>query len=126
MVPKATKKLRYSIDLPFPISINGLYRVVRGKPILSAQYRAWIAEADALVLSQRIGPPQPLLTFSAAIFLCAAQRKRRDIDNLAKAVFDYAERVELITNDRACNALLMAWSDQRAPTGCRLVLWGET
>jgi len=112
---------RYSIDLPFPISVNNLYRVVRGKPVTSAAYRDWTARADLLGLVQHVGSKKPLKHFEAEIYLDVLQRSKRDLDNYAKGVLDWAQRVNLIHNDRACEALFMRWSDA-APEGCLLIL----
>ena len=116
---------QYVIDLPFPVSVNQLYRVARGRPIMSPAYRAWIAEADAMAMVQRTGVLKPLSNFNAEIFLRAADRGRRDLDNFAKGVLDWAQRVNLIANDRACDRLTMSWTEDLAPEGCRLVLVGE-
>jgi Holliday junction resolvase RusA-like endonuclease len=41
------------VTLPFPPSVNRLYRAVGGRSILSETYRAWRAEAGTLLMAQR-------------------------------------------------------------------------
>jgi len=119
------RNVKYSVDLPFPVSVNQLYRVVRGRPVISNAYRSWILAADALAFTQHLGAVKPLRRFSAIIYLRAEDRKRRDLDNFSKCVLDWAQRVDLVTNDRGCDELLMRWSERFAPEGCRLTLTGD-
>jgi Holliday junction resolvase RusA-like endonuclease len=116
------------VDLPFPPSTNRIWRHEsnnRRKMIhLSAEYRAWKAQADACALADRgwrskARMPGP---FSAAILL-SRRHRAGDVDNRIKAVLDWAQRVELIRNDSLAEEITARWVDPgAAPTGCRLIL----
>jgi Holliday junction resolvase RusA-like endonuclease len=118
------------IDLPFPPSVNRIWRsqqATNGRKIgvyLSAEYRAWSKHADIAVIANgswrsRVAMPAE---FTAVIQLNRAQRAG-DIDNRIKAVLDWAQRAQIIGNDRLCEALTARWvATIEAPSGCRLIL----
>lgn len=85
------------IELPFPISVNALYRVFKGRPVLSPRYRKWRAEAGWQLKAQtkaRIAGPVHI-----RIALKAPDRKRRDADNLSKGVVDLLVQHGIIEAD---------------------------
>jgi len=77
----------YLIELPYPPSNNRYYRHNRGRTHISAEgkaYRAAVAEiVERLLLD--IETPLPL---RLRIECYMPDRRRRDLDNLQKAVFD--------------------------------------
>lgn len=74
------------VELPFPISVNAMYRVFKGRPVLSPRYRAWKLEAGLKLNVQAktriVGP------VNVRLALVAPDRRKRDADNLAKCVLD--------------------------------------
>lgn len=72
------------LTLPFPPSVNRMYRVFGNRSILSAAgraYRAAVTEALA-------GTPKLLGRVSVAIVAHPPDNRRRDLDNLLKASLD--------------------------------------
>ena len=84
--------------LPFPPSVNALYRAVGGRSILSAAYRAWKIEAGKVLNSQR--PRKFIGPVSVEVTLCPPNKRRRDIDNAGfKAVLDLLVSHQIIQGD---------------------------
>lgn len=114
-----------TVDLPFPVSTNRLWRWARGKkPYKSAEYRRWLASADQHVLVSKIlrGAKTICGPFEAAIFLSTDFRSG-DPDNRIKAVLDYAQSRSLILDDKLAQKVTVEWVlPNHAPAGCRLVL----
>jgi Holliday junction resolvase RusA-like endonuclease len=54
------------------------------------------------------------------IFNSKLRRKNMDLDNRIKAVFDWAQRVELITDDCLCEEVRARW--MLIDRDCRLIL----
>lgn len=96
--------------LPYPPSINALYRAVKGRSILSEAYRNWIKQAGMEIMLQR--PKITLGKVGITISLKAPDKRRRDLDNVGgKAVLDLLVRHSLIEGDdsRFVRALHMQW-----------------
>lgn len=127
---------RIVLDLPFPPSVNRIWRQARSasgqnpspehrRAILrSPGYRNWINQADRLVwATRRPGAHEKIAgPFTARITL-DRDRRRIDLDNAIKVVLDFAQRIEVIANDRHCESILAEWGAScDAPHGCRLEL----
>jgi Holliday junction resolvase RusA-like endonuclease len=117
------------VDLPFPPSVNRLWRATAehgdASVYLSPIYVKWKDAADALLLSTKGWRRKTIAgAFHIDIALCPPKgQKRGDIDNRVKAVLDYLQRVEVVTNDKNCHRLLVEWVEQAsAPTGCRVTV----
>lgn len=98
--------------LPFPPSINALYRAVGGRSILSETYRTWKREAGLCVLAQR--PGKMLGKVSVTVELCAPDKRRRDADNAGtKAVLDLlvAQRIVEADDSRFVREITARWVD---------------
>lgn len=116
--------ITHTVELPFPPSVNSLWRSDRGRVHKSREYRLWCQEADTLALTQRLfGGRCIRARFEAHVYLDRA-RSCADLDNVgSKAVLDWAQRAGLISNDRNLWRLTVEWSDSaNAPEGCRLIL----
>ena len=77
--------------LPWPPSVNRIWRSVGGRVLLSADGRAYRQIVAAAVLEQH-GPADPLTgRLSMTLRAYPPDRRRRDVDNLAKAILDAIE-----------------------------------
>lgn len=76
--------------LPWPVSVNALYRAVKGQVRVSEATRAWKAKAMALLDSSRcFGPAWPLAgRLGVVIEAWPPNQRARDLDNLIKVVLD--------------------------------------
>jgi Holliday junction resolvase RusA-like endonuclease len=117
---------QYTIELPMPPSLNGIWRIVGRRMHESAGYAAWKKKADGYALMQRVGKLAPLGEFEAEIVLHHCGGRRIDLDNGIKVLLDAAQRWEIIGNDRNCRRLTAWWTSDpnEAPAGCRLILRG--
>jgi Holliday junction resolvase RusA-like endonuclease len=115
------------IDLPYPPSVNRLWRSTaaeKNRVYLSPAYTKWKDAADVLLLTTKGWRGKTVTgAFHIEIALCptAQGHPRGDLDNRIKAVLDYLQRVEIIVNDKHCQRLLAQWVDRAsAPSGCRV------
>lgn len=119
------------IDLPFPPSVNRIWRGVRRRDggnavMLSPEYRQWKDAADALALlrracrdSNRVKGP-----FEATILL-NMEAGIGDVDNRIKAVLDWLQSRQVVENDSLCMELTIRWAlPELAPDGCRVTVRG--
>jgi crossover junction endodeoxyribonuclease RusA len=102
------------IDLPLPPSVNRLWRSNRGRVHRSAPYASWLKEAGRVLLQQR--PKR--LTGWVRISIAAGlpDRRRRDLDNLLKALLDLLVQHQVIETDANVAALDARW-DELVPGG---------
>lgn len=79
-----------SFILPWPASVNALYRSVGGRVRVSAAARSWKAQAMALLNSSRCtGVSWPLVgRLGVVIEAWPPNQRARDLDNLIKVVLD--------------------------------------
>lgn len=108
-----------TITLPFPPSINALYRAVGGRSILSEKYRKWKSEAGLTLISQR--PRKMPGKVAVSVELCAPDKRRRDADNAGtKALLDLLVSHQIIEADdsRFLKEIKVVWVDQGDP--CRV------
>jgi hypothetical protein len=117
-----------SIHLPFPISVNNIWRKGPHGFHPTTQYSRWIKAADQLFVMNKFGPLRMVEGhFIAVVELAATGKKRNssDADNLAKVCLDYAQRTRLIDNDKLAQWVLTGWVDEpseKPPYGCRLTV----
>jgi crossover junction endodeoxyribonuclease RusA len=96
-----------SVDLPFPPSANRLWRYVGGRPIKSADYRAWLEEAAQIVAIAKtrrtVGP------FGLSVQVGRKDKRKRDIDNFLKPLLDAIQAGGAVEDDSDCEHLEMRW-----------------
>ena len=107
-------------DLPFPPSVNGLYRNARGRGrVKTDRYAAWINSAGwALKAHRNRSPVKGRVVLH--IMYERKDRRKRDLSNLVKAVEDLLVAHKIIEDDSLVEQLSLAWSDHI--TGCRVCL----
>ena len=99
------------ITLPWPPSVNRYYRNVAGVTKISAEGRAYRAAVVNLLAESRTAPP---LAGDVAVDIEAfmPDRRRRDLDNLAKGLLDALTHAGLWLDDSQVADLRI----RRAPT----------
>lgn len=87
-----------TIDLPWPPSVNTYWRHVGHKTLLSKQGREYRSEIGAILLLARLGSfgTSPL---DVSIEAFPPDLRRRDLDNLPKALFDSLQHAGLYDDD---------------------------
>jgi crossover junction endodeoxyribonuclease RusA len=96
-----------TIDLPLPPLVNRLWRTGRGRVYRSPRYDAWRKAAGwelALQRPKRITCPI-IVTIAAGV----PDRRRRDVDNLGKAVLDLLQAHRMIEDDSQVIMMTTGW-----------------
>ena len=115
-------------DLPFPPSVNGLFRNAarhetsrKRKP--TKRYQAWIWSADRSPQGPWCQVKGPV---HLKIILGAPDKRRRDCTNYIKAIEDWLVRCELIEGDdsRFVKKVTVCWAD--IEPGARVEIWPAT
>lgn len=112
------------INLPFPPSVNRIWRSRRGhngKPTfyLDRRYETWKRACDNLLMMHR-REWRPIAGRFSAIIILSEGRRRGDADNRVKGVLDWLQRANLIENDSLADSVTVRWG--YAPEGCRVHL----
>lgn len=98
-----------TITLPFPPSVNRLYRSFKGRSIKSKAYREWEKEAAWSLVAQK---PRPIKgRYKLTLLLTPPDKRKRDLGNLEKAISDALQTAGVIENDHLCRRLVIEWPD---------------
>jgi Holliday junction resolvase RusA-like endonuclease len=106
-----TPDVSMTIRLPYPPSLNRLYRAVRGRSVKSADGRAYASLASGLVMASRVRVTGP---FVLSVLAVRPDKRARDLDNLLKPVLDVLQAGGAIENDSLCQCLMIRWADVSA------------
>lgn len=96
------------IHLPYPPSVNRLYRSINGRSILSKVGREYYAKAVPIAEASGINIRGPYVLILRAH---RPDKRRRDISNLEKIVSDSLTKAGVIEDDSLAEAVLMLWAD---------------
>ncbi|WP_394026610.1 RusA family crossover junction endodeoxyribonuclease [Desulfovibrio falkowii] len=110
-----------TLTLPFPPSVNHYWRHVtlplgkgkkgfRVQTLISADGRKYKESVCQEVLRQRIvlGITAPVMM---SVLLCPPDRRRRDVDNYAKALLDSLVEAKVLKDDSQIRDLRLVWAD---------------
>lgn len=100
------------LTLPWPPSLNAMYRNVSGRTLISAAGRAYRKAVADQVLVQR-GAKQLAGRLDVAIVAHVPDKRRRDLDNLFKVVLDSLTHAGVWLDDEQIDGL----SIRRGPIG---------
>lgn len=107
-----------SIDLPYPISMNRIWRSGNGKVYRSDDYKRWINEATVAWYQQR--PSLTVWSVSSAYTIEILARppdaRQRDLGNLEKVVSDFLQYAGIIANDCLAEEIHMKWDRSDNPS----------
>lgn len=106
--------------LPWPPSMNQAYRVFNGRSILSKESRCYRLDVMAIVIAARCVGHFGRHRLKVEIRACQIDRRRRDLDNLAKATLDALTKAGLWEDDYLIDHLTIRRSIVCAGTGSRL------
>jgi crossover junction endodeoxyribonuclease RusA len=93
------------ITLPWPPSVNRMWRSVRGRNILSQEGRQYRENGLTVVAAQspRHWPAEVRLSVSISVY--PPDRRRRDLDNMPKAVLDLLTHAGVYVDDSQIDRL---------------------
>lgn len=95
------------LTLPFPPSVNRIWRNVKGRTLLSREGRAYRQEVSWLIAAARVqGFGRRKVRVSVQAYMPDA--RRRDIDNLWKAAGDALQASRVMDDDSQIVRLLIA------------------
>ena len=99
--------------VPWPPSVNAMWRSVNGRVILSARGRQYRTDGLAALMTQcrNIRPMEGPL--SVTLILYPPDRRRRDVDNYAKGILDLLTHAEVYGDDSQIDRLLIERGDVR-------------
>ena len=102
-----------SIDLPLPPSINRLWRTGRGRVFKSKRYAQWQRSVGWELLTQR----RARISGPVTIVIAAGKpdRRRRDVDNLGKALLDLLVAHQVIADNSMVGVLSSRWDANITP-----------
>ncbi len=115
---------RIVIHLPYPVSVNHIWKHGKGTSFLSRQYSAWKKTAGQEWLLQKKNQPKAISgPYGAILIAVKPDRRRRDLDNLTKVCKDFAVQHGLVPDDSLCEKLYVRWgTPKEAPLGAKLIL----
>jgi crossover junction endodeoxyribonuclease RusA len=113
-----------NITLAWPPSVNRIWRCVGGRVLLSADGRAYRQTVAVAVLEQR-GSGDPLAgRLSMTIEAYPPDRRRRDLDNLLKAILDSLEHAGIVyCNDAQIDHLSIHRCAVEKPGRLEIQIW---
>jgi len=95
------------LSLPYPPSVNQLWRMGKGKMYLSEKYRVWKKQAMWEASLQK--PNQIKGKYRFYIQAVRPDKRRRDIDNLIKVASDLCVTIGIIEDDHLCEEVNAKW-----------------
>jgi len=107
----------YQLDLPWPPSVNHYYRHVPNmrKPLISREGRAYHAKVAAIVAQS--GMPTLRRRLGVTVECFPPDNRRRDLDNLSKALLDSLQNGGAYEDDKLIDYLLFKRSRVEKPDG---------
>lgn len=85
------------LELPYPPSVNHYWRRVGARTLISRGGRAFRRRVCAILASQGVRPLQGDLLVEAIVF--PPDNRRRDVDNVQKALLDALEHGGIYADD---------------------------
>lgn len=97
------------LNIPWPPSVNSYYRTVQGRTLLSKRGRLYKESVLRAVLTQR-GQIRTTQRLEVDIMLHPPDRRRRDLDNLCKAIQDAMQNAGVFIDDSQIDKLALTRS----------------
>ena len=108
-----------AINLPFPVSLNAIYRNVPGRGrVKTERYRTWLQAAGWDIKQQK--PERIKGPYQITMLVQRKDKRKRDLSNLIKGVSDLLVTHQIIEDDSLEQRVVMEWSADIE--GCRVVL----
>lgn len=108
------------IVLPFPPSVNRLWRTTKGGGMYrSPEYTVWRKHAEWAIAAQVKGKH---ITGEYTLEIAAVKpdKRRRDLGNLEKAISDILQHCKVIEDDYLCQEIHIRWS--KTGPECEIIL----
>ena len=92
------------LRLPYPPSANHYFRMVGGRMLISREGRRFREAVAGILAAQGVRPMTGRLAL--AVQVCPPDRRRRDLDNVQKALLDALEKGGAYGDDSQIDLLL--------------------
>lgn len=117
--------MEITIDLPFPPSVNRIWRSGQGRVYRSAAYKSWEHQAGLAWMIARAKMPSlrelPFIGhYELELTAAPPDKRKRDLGNLEKVVSDFAQKMGIVRDDCFCRKITLEYgSKDDAPSGVR-------
>ena len=108
--------MAFTLTLPLPPSTNALFKNTRDGRARTIAYRDWKKQAGLTAMAQRVPPVAGRYRLAIQVPLTM----RGDVSNRIKAIEDLLVNLKLTPDDRFCDAVMAARSDDIPPGFCRV------
>lgn len=109
-----------TLTLPYPPSVNNLYRNAGNRRVKTEAYMAWLNAAGWELRRQRPGHVPG--RYRLSLVLTPPDGRARDADNTFKAVSDLLKTCGVIAEDSLAKAVSAEWSDDPPQRPGRVVV----
>jgi len=100
---------RVDFLIPLPPSVNRLWRVGKNKAVYKSDvYRSWLNIVTPSIIAQCYGG-KVCGKYKLTVRAVRPDKRKRDLDNLIKAISDALELTAVIEGDHLCEHLEMQW-----------------
>jgi crossover junction endodeoxyribonuclease RusA len=99
------KDVFYEFEVPFPPSVNGLYRVFKGRTIVSKQCREYKKTVIAIMTELGLANKNIDDRLRLYLELHAPTKRKYDLDNRLKVLLDALQASGFITDDEQIDSL---------------------
>lgn len=115
--------IEITLDLPFPPSVNHIWKRSKLGVHRSAKYLRWMKNADMMVMAAKQYPRRKIEGLFEAHIWLDEDAGDGDCDNRVKVCLDWLQSRDVVVNDKNCRRLTVEWAaHERAPRGCRVTL----
>ncbi len=101
---------RLTLELPWPPSVNRIWRNLKGRTVISREYREWKSFACDTMMTQRLfeAPPEWLSgRLSVHIVAYPPDARKRDLDNILKSLLDALAHAKVYQDDSQVDRLCL-------------------
>lgn len=109
------------LNLPFPPSVNTLYRAFKGRNIKSAKGRVFMKEAVLAIKQQDVCEKRSWRA-SVTVTLFPPCRRKRDLDNYSKGLLDAITEAGVWADDSQIDALTILRGSVEKGGRCEVVI----
>jgi crossover junction endodeoxyribonuclease RusA len=112
-----------TIDLPYPVSMNRIWRGSGKHVYRSPEYINWLTQAGFAWMTQKSKSKTKRIEgeyeFHATVY--PPDKRKRDLGNLEKVLQDFAQQAGIIEDDHFCRKITLEYGGpEDAPLGARL------
>jgi len=109
-----------TLELPYPPSVNRMYRRVGFRTLISREGRAYRSRVCAILRQAGVQPLDGKLAVGLDVY--PPDARRRDVDNVQKALLDAMQHGDVYRDDSAIKKLLTIMRETIVPGGKVIVV----